>query len=357
MPRVQCPTPSAQRPAPSDRLRIAIVNDRLIAVEAILQVLAAVPDCKIAWVACNGAEAVTKCAIDLPDLILMDLAMPVMDGVEATRRIVSRFPCAIVVVTASVKNRLSKVFEAMGCGALDAVNTPTLGDSAEDRSGELLLAKIATVRKLLGKSARRKSECRSKLERCFAPSLTPVVAIGASTGGPLALTAVLSRLPKNFSAAVAIVQHIDAQFAPGLVEWLNVQSPLPVRLAVEGGRLEPGKVLVAGTNDHLVLSPDLTLRHTREPRDCFYRPSVDAFFRSAAKYWPGKGVGILLTGMGKDGAAGLMSLRRAGWHTIAQDRATCAVYGMPKAAAELGAAVEILPVDAVAPAIVRFFGS
>ncbi len=283
--------------------------------------------------------------------------MPVMDGVEATRRIVSRFPCAIVVVTASVKNRLSKVFEAMGCGALDAVNTPTLGGSAEDRSGELLLAKIATVRKLLGKSTRRKSELRlNKQERCFAPSLRPVVAIGASTGGPLALMAVLSRLPKNFSAAVAIVQHIDAQFAPGLVEWLNQQSPLPVRLAVGGGRLEPGKVLVAGTNDHLVLSPDLTLRHTREPRDCFYRPSVDAFFLSVAKYWPGKGVGVLLTGMGRDGAAGLMSLRRAGWHTIAQNRATCAVYGMPKAAAELGAAVEILPIDAVAPAIVKLFG-
>ncbi len=338
-------------------MRIAIVNGTLTAVEALLQVLATVPEYKLAWVASNGAEAVTKCAIDVPDLILMDLVMPVMDGVEATRRIMARYPCAIVVVTASISAQVSKVFEAMGYGALDAVNAPALSDRPQAESGTNLLAKIATIAKLLGKTSRKTSQRLFRQEWRSQPKRMPqllLVAIGASTGGPRALAEILSRLPKNFSAAVVIIQHIDAAFAPGLADWLNSFSALPVAVAREGSRLEPGKVWVAGTNDHLVLSSDLTLRYTPQPIDCFYRPSVDAFFRSAAQIWPGKGVGILLTGMGRDGAAGLLQLRRSGWQTIAQARESCAVYGMPKAAAELGAAERILPVEAIGSALVSF---
>ncbi|MBD2041599.1 chemotaxis response regulator protein-glutamate methylesterase [Microcoleus sp. FACHB-672] len=337
-------------------MRIAIVNDTLMAVEAIRRVLATVADYQIAWVAYNGLQAVRQCARDCPDLVLMDLLMPVMDGVEATHQIMSQSPCAIVVVTASVNAQASKVFEAMGYGALDAVNLPILGVRGQADNGAKLLAKIAIIGKLLGKSPRRQDQMQPA-QKGPVPSkpVLPLIVIGASTGGPRALKAILSNLPKNFSAAVAIVQHIDVQFAPGLVQWLNDRSPVKVELARDGGRFEAGKALLAGTNDHLILRSDLTLTHTKEPQDCFYRPSVDVFFSSVAKYWPGSGVGVLLTGMGKDGAQGLYQLRCAGWHTIVQNQASCVVYGMPKAAVELGAAAKILPIDGISAALVNLF--
>jgi two-component system response regulator WspF len=301
-------------------MKIAIVNDMLMAVEALRRVLATVPEYELVWVARDGAEAVAKSRAQTPDLILMDLLMPVMDGVEATRQIMTYSPCAIVVVTASVNRYASKVFEAMGYGALDAVCTPIFGLSGNTEGAAGLLAKIAIIGKLLGKSAGQKHRSISPAKQFRLPNQTlPLVAIGASTGGPQALATILSQLPESFSAAIVIIQHVDVQFALSLVKWLNPQTPLTVELANLGCQLAAGKVLIAGTNDHLVWGANGTLMYTKEPRDYSYRPSVDVFFKSCAQHWPGKGVGVLLTGMGKDGAAGLMSLRSAGWHTIAQD--------------------------------------
>ncbi len=178
--------------------------------------------------------------------------------------------------------------------------------------------------------------------------------IGASTGGPQALTTILSQFPQDFPAAVIVVQHVDAQFVQGFAAWLNEQIPLPVQLAIAGYTPQPGQVLIAGTNLHLVMRPDLTLGYDKEPLNFSYRPSVDVFFRSVAKNWTGKGVGVLLTGMGRDGAQGLKRLREVDWHTIAQDSKTCVVYGMPKVAVELKAAVEVLPVEAIASACMNF---
>jgi two-component system response regulator WspF len=337
-------------------MRIAIVNDMMMAVEMLRRVVRSVSDYDIAWVARDGAEAVQKCAADPPDLVLMDLIMPVMDGVEATRRIMKATPCAILVVTASVGRNASRVFEAMGFGALDAVSTPALGPHGETKGGEALLAKIAIIGKLLGKAPAGRPHPPSRVERPLPVRQTPPLAvIGSSTGGPKALAKVLAQLPNKFGAAVVIIQHVDVEFAPGLAEWLDSQTPLKVRLASEGSRPEIGTVMIAGTNDHLILSSDLTLSYTPDPRDYPYRPSVDVFFESVAKRWPGKGIAVLLTGMGKDGASGLLSLRRAGWHTIAQDHKTSVVYGMPKAAAELGAAVETLPIAEIGLTLVNFF--
>ena len=332
-------------------MRIAIVNDMLMAIEALRRVIASVPDYQLAWVARDGAEAVAKSISDPPDLILMDLLMPGMDGVAATRQIMSESPCAIVLVTATVDGHGAKVFEAMGYGALDAVNTPILGPRGQGESGAELLAKITTVRKLLGKSIRRRTSEPTEVERrSRLQSVPPLILIGASTGGPQALRAILSQLPVNFSGSVVIVQHIDAQFAPGLANWLTQYTSMPVKIAQAGSILQKQTIYLAGTNHHLILQPDLTLTYTPEPIHYTYRPSINVFFKSVAECWPGKGVAVLLTGMGKDGAAGLLSLRQAGWHTIAQNRETCIVYGMPKAAAELGAAVEVLPLEAIAPA-------
>jgi two-component system, chemotaxis family, response regulator WspF len=179
-----------------------------------------------------------------------------------------------------------------------------------------------------------------------------LVAIGASAGGPSALATVLGALPKDFPAAVVVIQHVDAHMAQGMAEWLAAQSALPVRVAVEGDRPAAGSVLLAGTGDHLVLKAATRLGYCAEPIDNVYRPSVDAFFESVGRLWRGSAIGVLLTGMGRDGAAGLKALRDQGRHTIAQDQESSAVYGMPRAAAKIGAAVDILPLARIAPRLV-----
>lgn len=331
-------------------MRIAIVNDMVIATEALRRVLLSVADYQVVWIAKNGVEAITKCIQDPPDLILMDLLMPVMDGVEATRQIMQRSPCAILIVTADVKQRSAQVFEAMGYGALDAVNTPILGSRGDPESTQVLLRKIATIGKLIQASSRQSSHAAlpPPLVATATSALPPLVAIGASTGGPKALATILSRLPASFGAAIAIVQHVDAQFAEGMIDWLDHLTVLPVRKAKIGDRLEPGIVLVACTNDHLCLQPNRTLTYVKDPLNYPYRPSVDVFFKSLVQYWSVKGTAVLLTGMGRDGAEGLSLLRQQGWHTIAQDQASSVVYGMPRAAVELHAAVEMLNPEAIA---------
>jgi len=333
-------------------IRAAIVNDLPMAVEALRRALAASPDIELAWVARDGAEAVAKCAEDLPDVVLMDLIMPVMDGVEATRRIMRETPCAILVVTATVSGNAGKVFEAMGHGALDAVATPELGTDGAVSGGADLLKKISIVAKLLSKQGAAPVKAAPSPPPSSARDLPPLAVIGASTGGPKALAAVLADMPRDFPAAMVIIQHVDVRFAEGMAEWLGRQCPLRTVVAADGQRLAPGVVHVAGTNDHLVMRPDLTLAYQAEPLDYPYRPSVDAFFHSVAEYWPAPGVAALLTGMGRDGAKGLLALRGKGWRTIAQDAATSVVYGMPKAAAEIGAAASVLPLSDIARAII-----
>lgn len=331
-------------------MRIAIVNDMKMAVEALRRTVVSVPGYEVAWIAEDGVEAVKRCAEDVPDLILMDLIMPEMDGVEATRQIMARSPCAILVVTASVTQHASLVFQAMGAGALDGVSTPTIGIDAKGHGQEEFLHKIRTIGRLLD-ATRRNAPTKAREPTKAGKSNKWLIAIGSSTGGPAAVAKVLSKLPSDLQAAVIIVQHVDEQFAPGLAEWLNQQSALPVLLAMAGDRLENGRVLLAGTNEHLVIREDMTLGYVHEPAANPYRPSVDVFFDSVANNWTGRCVAALLTGMGRDGAEGLLRLRKNGVLTIAQSAETCAVYGMPKAAAELKAADKILPIDSIAEAI------
>jgi two-component system response regulator WspF len=180
-----------------------------------------------------------------------------------------------------------------------------------------------------------------------------LVCIGSSAGGPAALACLLAALPADFPAAVVIVQHVDAQFAQGLADWLGSQTRLPVRVAHEGETLQPGVVLLAGRDHHLVLLGPRRLGYVRAAADCACHPSVDIFFNSVAEHRTTKTIGVLLTGMGRDGANGLLALRERGFLTISQDQATSAVFGMPKAAADLKAAVEILALDKIAPRLVN----
>ncbi len=330
-------------------MKIGIVNDLPMAVEALRRALMQAPQHQVIWVARDGIEAVEQCARETPDLVLMDLLMPRMDGIEATRRIMAATPCAILVVTVSVGANAWRVFEAMGCGALDAVDTPQLGSGDPVASAAPLLAKIAVIGRLIGDpSATPRSASRAG-GAAHGPHEITLVAIGASAGGPAALVKLLSALPRDLPAGIVVIQHVDEQFASGMAQWLGQHSALPVRVAREGDRVAVGEVLLAGTNDHLVFKSAERLGYVAEPADYAYRPSVDVFFQSVTRHWPGEVVGVLLTGMGRDGAAGLKALRSEGHHTIAQDQASCAVYGMPKAAAAIGAAAEILPLESIAP--------
>ena len=326
-------------------MKIAIANDSLTAAEALRRVIVGTAEHQVIWVARNGVEAVQKCAEQLPDLVLMDLNMPELDGVEATRQIMQATPCAILIVTGRPQDSVSQVFRAMGAGALDVTATPLLaGNQVNDSE---LLQKIRTMGKLI-----RAHSIPAERGTTAAPAAGPsgihsLVAIGASTGGPLALAKVLGGWHIPDDCAVVVVQHIDENFSSQLCKWLGEQVSVPTRVIHHGDALRGGVIQIAKTNDHLVLTPGMRLQYQKEPADYPYRPSIDVFFHGVARHWKGKAAALLLTGMGRDGAGGLLAIRQAGHLTIAQDEATCAVYGMPRAAAELDAAQMILPLDKI----------
>ena len=330
-------------------MNVAIVNDSKMAAEILRRILAELPDFSLAWTAYSGEEALKLCAHSRPDIILMDLIMPGIDGAETTRRIMQSTPCVILVVTATTVGNRDKVFEAMGYGALDAVNTPVLGRSQHLDGAEPLIQKLRTVSRLVvGREPRARAVSVQPQEADT--SSAQVVAIGASTGGPQALAEVLSHLPAQFPAVVLVVQHVDEQFTPGLATWLQHNSKIPVAIARHGELLAPGGVWLAGTNENLTYQNG-AVAYKAPPEDATYSPSIDALFFSLAHPHRARRVGVLLTGMGRDGAAGLLAMRQSGAHTISQDEATSVVYGMPKAAADLDAATEILPLSAVGPRI------
>src|SRR5450830_1467392 len=321
-------------------------------VEILRRMLAEWPEHQLLWVAQDGAQAVELCAWQLPDIVLMDIVMPHLDGVEATRRIMQQTPCPILIVTADIGACADQVYQALGYGALDAVDTPALSGSDWRQGAAVLMDKIARIARMEPKpappqAAPRRARSVVRTPASAALSLRPagasdkLVAIGASAGGPGALASILRELPQNFPAAVVIVQHIDPGFANGMALWLQQQTGLPVR--------------VAGTNQHLLFRSRDSLGYLPESPEDVYHPSIDVFFQSVVRQWRGQAVGVLLTGMGRDGAVGLKALRDAGCHTIAQDRQSSSVYGMPKAAAALDAATEILPLGAIARALVSQF--
>jgi two-component system response regulator WspF len=335
-------------------MRIAIVNDLALAQAVLRRLVESVPGYTVAWTAADGAEAVRKAAADRPDAILMDLIMPVMDGAEATRRIMSASPCPILVVTASVGGNFGKVYEALGAGGLDAVKTPTFGPGGQVQGGEVIIERLAKLERATAVSLVTPVLSPAKPGEGTgvrgAPALPPMLAIGASTGGPEAVAQVLAALAPAPPGPVVVVQHIAADFADGFVTWLQSRTGLPSQLVRDGSTPAAGHVYVVGGDDHVILRPDRRFAQTPEPRAYPYRPSVNVFFESLAAAWPRPGVAVLLTGMGSDGASGLGRLKDLGWHTIAQDRATSVVYGMPRAAAERNAACQILPLARIGPA-------
>ena len=331
-------------------MKVAIVNDSKMAAEILRRIVAQLPEFTLAWTAYSGEEALNLCAQSPPDIILMDLVMPGIDGAQATRRIMQSTPCVILVVTATTIGNRDMVFEAMGYGALDAVNTPVLGPRQDLDGAEPLIQKLRMVSRLVTHGNASISTGAQSPERPRAGPDVPVVAIGASTGGPQALAEILTHFPVRFPATVLVVQHVDEQFTPGLAGWLQRFSKMPVSLAEEDVRLSPGGIWLASREANLTYDHGFA-KYTSAPEDAVYKPSIDSLFLSLARPHRASRVGVLLTGMGRDGAAGLLALRKSGALTIAQDAATSVVYGMPKAAAEISAASEILPLSSIGPRI------
>ncbi|HEY8607346.1 MAG TPA: chemotaxis-specific protein-glutamate methyltransferase CheB [Noviherbaspirillum sp.] len=332
-------------------MRIGIVNDVPLIAEALRRLVAGHREHQVAWVARNGEQAIQMCIDDRPDLVLMDLLMPGMDGVETTRRIMQQSPCAILVVTASPQESTNLVFRALGAGALDVAATPVLaGDSSQDGA---LMTKIRTIGKLIAANAPGTRAAGNEAPPAALPGgqVDTLVAIGASTGGPVALSRILRDWTPPPNCAAVIVQHIDQEFSDSFARWLGEQVAAPIQVIAQGQLLAPGKIYMAKTNDHLVLANNQRLVYRNTPLEYPYRPSIDVFFHCVARHWRRRAVGVLLTGMGRDGAEGLLALRRRGHATIAQDKASSAVYGMPRAAAEIAAADQILALDRIAAAL------
>lgn len=328
-------------------MKVAIVNDMFLAVECLRRSVTRGGH-EVAWIARNGEEAVALAVNARPDLVLMDLYMPVMDGVEATRQIMTTAPCPIVIVTSSVEDHAGRAFEAMGFGALDAVNTPVCGGEFDMVGSYDLLNKINMIERLVKIDDQNLTQFNLNKPKQFSKAAVPLVVIGSSSGGPQALAEILAQLPSDLPAAITIVQHVDAHFAGELASWLDQQSAMRVRTAVQGEMPTVGEVTIAQTNDHLRLDEKGCFAYAEEPKELVYRPSVDVFFESVAANWQGSILGVLLTGMGRDGAQGLLELKKNGVLTIAQDKQSCAVYGMPKAAVDINAAMRVCSLQDIA---------
>jgi len=334
-------------------MKIAIVNDVTSIRQLLTMLISKHSSHTVVWEADDGDTAVEKCAIDTPDMILMDLIMPKMGGAEATEIIMKNNPCAILIVTASVTDNADKVFQAMSYGALDAISTPNLNPLNKNSDIDAFLKKLHIVDRLTTNTERIKQSQSSIVTTEITEQTLPLVCIGSSTGGPGALAILFTDIPKDINATFVVVQHVDKNFTEGLCEWLNLQTKLEVKMAEEGITPLKGHVYIAGGDEHLSINQLGKLTFDINPRELIYRPSIDIFFESISKNRTGPVIGVLLTGMGNDGAKGLLNLLNTGAYTIAQNQESCAVFGMPRAAIKLDAANAILDINELANQIMR----
>jgi two-component system chemotaxis response regulator CheB len=330
---------SGERPS----LRVLVVDDSASVRAVLRRFFARTDDIEVVGEAADGRAAVEKVLELSPDVVLMDLVMPGMDGFAATERIMAVRPTPIVVLSSKAnRNQIRTAFEAMRRGAVEVLGKPA--DTGEwHQLAETLPDMVRTAAAARTRPAQRRARRPPEVET--ADRALRWAGIGASTGGPAALRELLEALPESFSMTFLVVQHIAAGFEAGLADWLNRELPFEVRLAEDGERPRPGSVLFAPGGAHLVLGPggELALDRASPPRGG-HRPSVDALFSSLAAIAPASSAGVLLTGMGSDGAEGLAELRAAGALTIAQEMVSCVVYGMPRVAIERGAAeIELAP--------------
>jgi len=335
------------------RLRVLVVEDSLTVRRRLCEVMAGDRDIEVVGEAADGRQAIEACRTLRPDVITMDMMLPLMTGLAATEYIMAHFPTPILVVSASFnRGEVFRTFDALAAGAVDVLEKPTGEEADGDWERRLLSSVKMAARIRVITHIRARMNGRAPATLATSRPWCQCVAIGASTGGPGAIVEVLRALPTPTRVPVLVVLHINEPFGTAFADWLDGQTSHRVSFAVD---MEPlagaaGRVLMAPPGRHLVLQHGL-LRLTSEAERHSCRPSVDRLFESLAAEQGAGTAACLLTGMGRDGAAGLLAIRRAGGLTIAQDEATSVVYGMPREAAQMGAAERVLPLGEIGPAL------
>ena len=349
------------------KTRVLVVEDSATVRRRLVEALAADPAMDVVGEAEDGKQAVELCTRYRPDVITMDMMMPVMSGLAATEYIMAHQPTPILIVSASLnRGELFKIYDALAAGAVDVLEKPT-GDELHGDWERRLLSAVKLVAKIrVITHPRAKFEARRRHQQISAPALrdarqspapVDIVAIGASTGGPGAVIEVIRRLPARFQIPILVVVHMNAPFGSAFTDWLDAQIERPAS-APENGALVAsarGRVIVAPGGQHMVVRCGRMFL-TLDPERHSCRPSVDVLFETIAADYGVSAAACLLTGMGRDGALGLLKIREAGGTTIAQDEATSVIYGMPREAAALGAATYVLPLSEIGPRLAALQG-
>lgn len=348
------------------RTRVLVVEDSLTVRHRLIEILGSDPELEVVGDAADGRSAIECCERLRPDVVTMDMMLPVMTGLAATEYIMAYCATPILIVSASVnRGELFRTYEALAAGAVDVLEKP----AADAADGEWERRFLTTVKRVAGIKVithlRARMAARN-LRAARTPSVAPApagpgaglqtIAVGVSTGAPGTLKEILAGLPANFQVPILVVVHLAAPFAGHFAEWLDGVSPIRVAYAVDGEPLPPhgsARVLLAPPDRHLVLR-DGRLRLDGGPERHSCRPSVDVLFESLARESGPRCAAALLTGMGRDGAAGLLAIRRAGGRTLAQDEATSVVFGMPREAIALGAAERVVALPEVADVLLEW---
>ncbi len=337
------------------KVSVLVVDDSLICRQLICEALSQDPDLQVVGACADGKEAVARVKELRPNVVTMDVDMPVMDGLTAVEHIMAECPTPILVLTADPRSQAPELTcRALELGALGLRVKPSIDDGLEawNLAKELkLLSSVRVIRHLRG--PKRAPPPKQEGPASLLPASVGVVAVAASTGGPQILHRFLSELPADFPAPIAIVQHINAAFAESLAGWLANTSRLKVRLAQDGELLMPGHVLIAPPGAHMVIPfrGRVALKPGVE-RDG-HMPSATVLLESAAKAYGRRALGLILTGMGEDGAAGMVAIKQAGGITLAQNEESCVVFGMPGAAVERNAVDHLVHGDEVASTLLR----
>jgi two-component system, chemotaxis family, protein-glutamate methylesterase/glutaminase len=335
-------------------MRIFVVDDSAFIRKALGRVLGTDPGLRIVGEAASGAEALARIPEADPDLVTLDVAMPGMDGQQVLRALLRWKPTLkVVMLSAHTQEGAEATIEALAAGAVDFIDKTSFNLMDLDTLRREVIEKLKVWR--LGVSDGNGRRGKSATASDHAASLAAaarceICVIGASTGGPIALQRILERIPARFPLPIAIVQHMPVGFTRPFADRLSRLSKLDVSEAVEGDRLRPGRVLVAPAGRHLRITGNLAVVLATAPADAKHIPSVDVTMNSAARARPGRVLGILLTGMGNDGAEGMATIRAGGGFTIGENEASCVVYGMPRAAEQRGAVDRMLPL----PEIIAF---
>lgn len=340
-------------------IRTLVVDDSAVSRQSIKNILESDPELKVVGFAKNGLEAIQQAGKVKPDVITMDIYMPKLDGFEATKEIMRLSPTPIVVVSASVDTDEMKIsFKAIQAGALALVEKPGSINSLNYQAIKENL--VTTVKIMSAVKVIRRWQSGNRIEKLILPKeinqtqRAKIVAIGSSTGGPAALSVILKQLPKNFQIPVVIVQHITAGFGRAFADWLSGECHQNIRIASHCEKIKPGDIIIAPDDTHLGVDESGRVFLSNEVSFNHHRPSVNYLFNTVAKVYGPKAIGVILTGMGDDGVAGIKMIKASGGHTIAQDEASSVVYGMPKAAIEAGAIDKIVPVDKIMKTILGF---